>query len=377
MRLLMVSTIGSNKDGLYVRPYNIAKYLAELNCDFRLAAFGEHPVGLSHVQVTTFPQNYYATFKRVPSIALLSAYLAQAILKSRRNVVYTHQLPNILSSCVAVLRAGVSVPIIGDLHGLPSLEMRSWGSPLEASIDQLLERVLVDICQGVIAASEEIKAELVRRGLPSSKLYVVPNGIDPREFYPLNRRDELRRRLGLPVDKRIVAFTAPRSFTPNVMAIKHLYGAASLLAKRSANILFVIIGGGEVLEGRPPNVVYSGYVDDLNSYLNACDLAAAPYPPQAVCGGARNKMLEYWACGLPVVSTPEGTRGLSSTHQTLPVIMTGYDKESLADHIEQAASNLDQSRHLGERARSLVLSEFNWKSQSLRLYDILRSYASD
>jgi glycosyltransferase involved in cell wall biosynthesis len=376
MRLLMVSTIGSRKDGLYVRPYNIAKYFAELQFDFQLAAFGKPPVGLSPLQVTTLPQSYYASFKRIPSVALLSAYLAQAIVKSRRNIVYAHQLPNILSSWGGALMAGVSLPIVGDLHGLPSLEMRSWGSALQASIDQLLEGALANMCRGLIAASEGIKAELVRRGLSSSKVHVVPNGIDPREFYPLRRRDEVRKGLSLPLNKRIVAFTAPRSFTPNVMAIKHLYGAASLLEKRSSNFLFVIIGGGEVVEGKPGNVIYTGYVDDLNSYLNACDVAVAPYPPLAVCGGARNKILEYWACGLPVVSTAEGTRGLSSAHQRLPVILTGYDRESLADHIEQVASNPDQSRDLGERGRSLVLSEFNWESQVLRLHDILQSYTS-
>ena len=377
MRLLMVSTITSRKDGLYVRPYNIAKYLGKLDFDLHLVTFSTNRLDLSDVRLTALPKSYYATFKRISSIALLSSYLANTVRALKPNVIYAHQLPNIFCSWVGLLKAGASLPIVGDLHGLPSLEMRAWGNPLEARVDWILEMLLGNICRGLIVASEELREELLRRGLPSSKVHVVPNCVDPKEFQPLNRKDDLRRRLNLPYDRKIVAFTAPRSFTPNVMAIRHLYEAASLLEKRSPEILFVILGNGEVVNGKPRNVIYTGYVENLNLYLNACDIAVAPYPPLAVCGGARNKVLEYWACGLPVVSTLEGVRGLGSPYERLPVMLTGYDKESLANYIEEAANNRNLSRELGQRARTLVLEEFNWESQALRLHEILRGYASD
>jgi len=376
MRLLMVSTIGKTKDGLYVRPYNIAKYLGSCEVDFSLIVFSKKLNGLSQAQVTILPEEYYATFKRIPSIALLSSALADMIGKWRPDIIYAHQLPNILCAWLGTLKAGVAPPIVGDLHGLPSLEMAAWGNPIEAGVDHVLESLLTTICRGLIVASEEIRQELLHRGLQSSKIHVVPNCIDPKEFQPLNRKNELRKLLNLPLDKTIVAFTAPRSFTPNLMAVKHLYGVASLLEKRSPEILFVIIGDGEVIEGKPSNVTYAGYVEDLNSYLNACDLAVAPYPSLAICGGARNKLLEYWACGLPVVSTAEGVRGLGFPYEKLPVVLTGYDQENLAYSVQQAANNPSQMRGLTERAKALVIAEFNWKSQALIVHRILQSYAS-
>jgi glycosyltransferase involved in cell wall biosynthesis len=204
---------------------------------------------------------------------------------------------------------------------------------------------------------------------------VVPNCVDPMEFQPLNRKAELRKLLNLPAGKKIIAFTAPRSFTPNVMAIRHLYGAASLLEKRSPEILFVIFGAGEIVEGKPSNVIYPGFVADLNSYLNACDAAVAPYPPLAVSGGTRDKIVEYWACGLPVVSTPEGVHGFSPPGG-IPVILTGNDQESLAICIEEVANNPEMARELGERGRALALADFNSETQAARLYNILRSYVS-
>ena len=57
-----------------------------------------------------------------------------------------------------------------------------------------------------------------------------------------------------------------------------------------------------------PNVIYTGFVQDLASYINLGDVCVAPYPPSAVCGGTRNKVADYFACGKPVVSTEEGMR---------------------------------------------------------------------
>jgi glycosyltransferase involved in cell wall biosynthesis len=376
MRLLMISTIGPRvKDGLYVRPYNIAKALGKLHVDLYLTTFTRDLADLSGARVTALPENYYATFKRIPSILLLSSYLAKAIRKSAFNVIYAHQLPNILCSWLAVLRAGTSLPIIGDLHGLPSIEMRAWGNNVEACVDLQLELWLSRTCLGLVVASEAIREELLSRGFPSSKVHVVPNSVDAQEFRPLNRRDELRKLLNLPLDKTIVACTAPRSFTPNVMAIRHLYGVALQLEKRSPEILFVILGSGKVVKGKPRNVIYTGYVEDLNSYLNACDFAIAPYPQSAMSGGTRDKIVEYWACGLPVVSTPEGVRGFNSLGGRLPVMITGYDVQSLAHEIEQLATDPSLSRELAERGRALVLEEFNWEFQARRLSRIFHEYA--
>jgi len=364
------------KDGLYARPFNFAKSLGKLQFDFYLATFSKNLAGLSGARVMVLPGNYYATFKRIPSLALLGNYIAEAIRKSAFDVIYAHQLPNILCSWLGILKAGKTLPIVGDLHGLPSQEMRAWGNPIEARIDSELEMRLSRICLGLVVASEAIKDELLRRGLPSSKVHVVPNCVDPQEFHPMNRKGELRRLLNLPVDRTIVACTAPRSSAANVMAIRHLYGTARLLEKRKPEILFVILGDGEVVEGKPRNVAYAGYVDDLNSYLNTCDLAVAPYPQSAMTGGTRDKIVEYWACGLPVVSTPEGVRGFRSPDGKLPVLTAGYDQQSLANGIEQLAGNLNLTRELSERARALALSEFNSENQAKRLFEILESYTS-
>ena len=56
-------------------------------------------------------------------------------------------------------------------------------------------------------------------------------------------------------------------------------------------------------------MIYTGYVKDLPAYLNLADICIAPYPPQAVCGGTRDKVCEYLACGKPIVATKEAMRG--------------------------------------------------------------------
>ena len=49
----------------------------------------------------------------------------------------------------------------------------------------------------ITTLSVAMRDELVARGLPSAKIVVVPNGIDPSAFSPMRPDADLRRRYGL------------------------------------------------------------------------------------------------------------------------------------------------------------------------------------
>src|ERR1044071_6415489 len=56
---------------------------------------------------------------------------------------------------------------------------------------------------GVIAVSHALKEAMVGLGISDEKIFVVPNGVDHRKFFPVPKRDA-RKTLGLPVDKKII-----------------------------------------------------------------------------------------------------------------------------------------------------------------------------
>ena len=131
--------------------------------------------------------------------------------------------------------------------------------------------------------------------------------------------------------------TAPRRSTKphdwSVRAIKIMYEAMSHIYRLRKDIILLIVGGGPIPKSPPPNVLYTGFVADLNALLNIADLAVAPYPESLVCGGPRNKVLEYFACKVPVVSTTSGVFGIPEAKPYVNYIPTSSNPKDVADNI--------------------------------------------
>jgi glycosyltransferase involved in cell wall biosynthesis len=371
-KLLFLTTIGGKGSGLFSRPYLMAKQLRRLQIDFVAVTFG-FPLNDLGIECFDIPLGHSLRLSKTHEILGVSRTIRNIIKKVKPTAIYAHQPANILAA--ATSRIGSDLPIGGDFHGLYSLEHSAWGQYSRAYVSRLIERVCVKSAKWSTVASDEIKEIFISRGVDSSKIEVVPNCIDTHEFYPIPDKSVLRGRLGLPEANKLVAFTAPRAFHSNVLAIRHLYEVAKILETRPPDITLLIIGGGPVITPVPSNVSYTGFVNDLNIYLNACDFAIAPYPREAVCGGARNKVLEYWACGLPVISTREGLRGLGNPRQ-LPCLQCPDDVEAIANAITSLGGNSNQRELMGKTGRDFVVHEYDWRPLTRGLGDALSKFLS-
>jgi glycosyltransferase involved in cell wall biosynthesis len=367
-RFLLITTISGRGTGLFSRPYLMAKQLKALEMDFVVVTFGFPITGLG-TPVFNIPIGHTLRFGNLPEILQVSRTLSKIVERVKPEVIIAHQPPNIIASALGDLSSNVS--IIGDLHSLSSIEFKNWGMIAEAHFFRLVEFLCTKVSEGLTVASPEIRDALISRGVNANKMRVVPNCVDTDEFYPIVDKSALKSKLGLP-SAEIVAFTAPRSFTANVLAIYHLYKVARLLQPKMPGLRFLILGGGEVVTPVPPNVQYSGFVDNLNMFLNACDLAIAPYPKVAVCSAARNKILEYWSCGLPVISTHEGLRGLGEP-SNVPVLVCEDDPEKIAESIATLANDAARKKELGQASREFVVRMYDWR----RLANVLGDAFSD
>src|SRR5262249_23608295 len=145
------------------------------------------------------------------------------------------------------------------------------------------------------------------------KIVLVPNGVDVDAIQPASpaEREWAREELGLSPDASVLIFIGS-GYAPNTEAAAFL---VSEVAPRLPNCTIVIAGSVQDSYQASPgrraaeNVRWLGVVEAARrlSFYHAADIALNPMFSGS---GTNLKMLDYFAAGLPVISTPAGARGL-------------------------------------------------------------------
>ena len=165
----------------------------------------------------------------------------------------------------------------------------------------------------IITVSEETKNLLVNYySIDQEKIIVIKNATDTSVISKVDTFDKAKLEK-YRLDKKnnvLVMFPNPRNgFVSNDLAMEFLFEVAEKVRKKRNDIKFLILGGGNKPKISLDNVIFTGYVKDYNEWLNIADVCIATYPPNAVCGGVRNKICDYLAVGKPIIATKESMRG--------------------------------------------------------------------
>lgn len=117
-----------------------------------------------------------------------------------------------------------------------------------------------------------------------------------------------------PEEPNSLVFFGLLSTLPNSDAVKFFCGEIlPLIRTEIPDVKFYIAGGGapKFIKGlgSQPGVRFAGYVPDIRDFIKGKALVVAPL---RMGGGTRIKILEAWACGRAVISTPAGAEGVQT-----------------------------------------------------------------
>lgn len=239
---------------------------------------------------------------------------------------------------------------------------RPGGAELIAAVDAV-ERECVAAAEVILCASPDDADELVRLyGAKRERIVPAPNGTDSLRiaFTPADERARLKAHLG--IDDPL-AFFMGSGHWPNIQAAQRIFEFA---AARPA-VVFAIVGSVCYAFNPkfvPANVILVGEVDDItrNLCLQACDVALNPVEDGS---GTNLKMLDFFAAGIPVVTTERGSRGLRLAGETQCLVRALKDFPAAIDEMLGAGAAGAASRALA--ARELVEREFDWHAIGARL----------
>lgn len=288
------------------------------------------------------------------------------------NIIYAHQLGSAVISLV--LHYLTKIPVVYDAHSSPFLEIDTCQnvSLYNKSKWKIQEKIVSKKSVKIISASKRTTDFLIGAyHVPKIKIHTIEVGVDCNQFTSDRIDPDIRSQLSISNIDKVVLFTCPRDASnfSNIMALEYLFKLILKIEQRRKNLKFLIAGGGEEIPPPSKNVIYTGFVDNLAKYINIADVCIMPYPANAIAGGTRNKLIEYFACGKPVVSTTEGIKGFNDTIPNKHFLLADNSNEFINKMLLILDDN-NLSETLGINARELAL-KYDWNDISLRVLEVL------
>lgn len=210
-----------------------------------------------------------------------------------------------------------------------------------------------------VAVSPLDRAEYLRR-VPQARVEVVPNGVDVEYFRARARGDD-----GL-------VFVGGADWHPNRDAM--LYFGTAILPRIRAGAPRVKarwVGWVDDETGRAVRdmgIEVVGHVPDIRPYL---ENAACYVVPLRIGGGTRIKILDAWAMGMPVVSTPLGCEGLEAVEGDN--ILVGAEPASFAHAVVSVLKDSSLRDRLGRNARGTAERLYSWDAIGADMVALYRS----
>ena len=216
-----------------------------------------------------------------------------------------------------------------------------------------LERNLAVRAARVFAPSrDDLERFRLFYGIEPSKLALCPNGFDERELDAARRAHQADRRQS--IERPNLLFTGSAHY-PNVEAARFLLE----LAPQLPDCTLCIAGGVATALGEAPRAENVTVIGSYSAAAKARLFADADLflNPVILGSGANLKTIEALGAGLPVVSTPEGLRGLDIIPGVHAAVVQRPDFVST---IRRLIADPGGRRQLASAGIDLALKAYTW-----------------
>lgn len=280
------------------------------------------------------------------------------------------------------------IPFLHMFHTLVLMKNRIAQTPqeMEGEYRILGEKKVISKANRIIAATLAEKSQLeFLYDAPSSKISVIPPGVDTRHFYPIPK-DEAKEVVGVPEDSHTILFVG--RIEP-LKGIDKLIQAISIIQKngelRCCPHNLVIIGGEPNAKPEDMNaemarlqdmvedlgienfVIFLGKQDQqmLPYYYSAVEVVVMPSHYESFGMVA----LEAMACGTPVVASQVGGLAFLVRDGETGFVVPGNDVEMLAKRLIELIKDKELRNKLGNKSAEYA-QLYAWENISEKMIEV-------
>lgn len=225
-------------------------------------------------------------------------------------------------------------------------------------------------------AVSQVAANLMmaREGIDSSRVYVIPNGIDPVSHDELTDSDAVRSALSLPPGVPLVLSLARLEAEKG---IENLVEAAYLLKQGGREVCIIVAGDGslrgpleqKISDINLDNIRLIGFHDDALALVSNCDIFILPSPAEPF----GLVLLEAMALRKPVIAVNAGGPAEIIVNGETGLLAPSGSPQDLAMAIEKLLSDTDARSRLGEAGYRRFLKHYTATAMAAKTIEVYRS----
>ncbi len=352
---------------------------------------GEETVDGLHFYRTPVPGrwgNRVPVLKQWRLISAIERRISQVIDVIRPDIIHAHS-PALNAVAAARVCKRTCVPMVYEIRAFWEDAAVDHGTSTEWGIRYRLSRALethaIKCADAVTTICEGLRGEIVRRGIPDSKVTVIPNAVDLSRFTVNRNPDtELAKDLGL-AGKVVLGFIGSFYAYEGLHLLLH---ALPRILAVMPSVRVLLVGGGPEEDrlrqlasklGVQNEIVFTGRVShgDVHRYYNLVDVFIYPRLPMRLTELVTPlKPLEAMANGrLVVASDVGGHRELISDHRT-GILFRAGSVDDLVRVVVALLTDRASWTAVQTRARSFVERERSWPAVVSRYRSVYQSIAS-
>jgi colanic acid biosynthesis glycosyl transferase WcaI len=218
-----------------------------------------------------------------------------------------------------------------------------------------------------------------RWGVPMEKMSVVVNGVETDRFTPYPAPSDLRRELGVPEGKFVAAYIGTMGMAHG---LKTILDVAELLREQAPQIVLLLVGDGgnrgELVQIAQQlnlqNVIFTGQQprEKIPAIINSADVCLSLLKNEDVFKTViPTKMLEYMACGRPVVLGVGGQAEKILLEAGAGISVEPENPRAIADAILAMYSSPEARQRFGKKGREFIRSRMSRDATARDYLDVL------
>jgi glycosyltransferase involved in cell wall biosynthesis len=361
MKILFINPI----DAVRGEVFELGNHLTKVGHDITILYPSDGKIIKSKLKAVPFKAMYLPKIHYpIPNFVNEYNLISKLVKKEEFDIIQSCDYDYLTSIPPLFFKYMANIPIVLTIDAFPGV---SWfyGNTFVDSIAKIytysLGKFIIGSYDNIVLLNSKLISEMNALGFSGNKIHVISNGVDFSKFNPYIIELNLKERLGIGANEKVMLFIGRLALVKNVEIVIEL---TKRLLKENCKIKTIIIGEGEFgeyyrhLAKDVNNILFIGEVPnhEINKYYAISDLLILP----SLSEGLPNVLLEAGACGKPVVAS--NIFGIDEVvlHGKTGFLAEPNNLDSFAYYVKLILNDEQLAKDFGINAYKHIKAKFDW-----------------